>query len=88
MLLEVEADCGIVDDVGDVLGCVELASVKDVVVGSIGEVDLEFVGSGADQHVVHEESVVGTSAHYSDFDPFFGAPAGISIDHVDSSAGI
>ena len=49
---------------------------------------LELGGRWADQHVAHEESVVGTSANNSDLDPVALIPAGETIDNVDAVAGV
>ena len=66
----------------------EFSSVEDVVIGAVGKIFFEFGLGGFDEHVGHEESVVGTSANDSDFDPVFRAPSGISINNIDFSSGV
>ena len=45
---------------------------------------LEVGGGGADQHVAHEEGVVGAGADDAHADAVFGVPAGEAIDYVDA----
>jgi hypothetical protein len=63
----------------------ERSSVVDSVVGL--EVD-ELLRLGADQHVAHEESVVGTGANNTDVDAVTLIPSGKSINDVDTVAGV
>lgn len=81
-LLEIQSHRGDIGDALDVLVGVELSGVEDVVVGAGMEVGLEFLLGGADQHVVHEQSVVGTGAHHSDLDPEVLVPARVAVQHV------
>jgi hypothetical protein len=66
----------------------ELASVKNVVISSIREVSLQLSWSRSDEHVGHKESMVRTSAHYSDSNSIFGTPSSISINHIDLSSSV
>jgi hypothetical protein len=61
---------------------VELAGVEDVVVGARVEVGLELLLGGPDQHVVHEQRVVGASAHHTDLGAVLFVPAGVPVHHV------
>lgn len=63
----------------------ERASVVDDIVGV--EV-LELLTLGADQHVAHEESVVGTSADNANADAVALIPTGVTIDDIDAVAGV
>lgn len=81
-LLEVQRHCGVINNIGDVLVGSEFTSVEDVVVGSVLEIPVELGLSGSDQHVGHEEGVVGAGADDSDLDSFLEVPAGISVHHV------
>lgn len=63
----------------------ERTSVVDDIVGV--EV-FEFLTLGADQHVAHEESVVGTSADNANADAVALIPAGVTIDDIDAVAGV
>ena len=80
---EVDADGSIVDHIGDELVGSEFTSVEDVVVSSIGEVFLQLLRGGLDQHVSHKESVVGTGAYHTDLDSLVLVPAGISVHDID-----
>jgi len=59
----------------------ESASVVDHVVGV--EV-LQLLAAGPDEHVAHEESMVGTSADNTNVDAVALIPAGETIDNVDA----
>jgi len=87
-LLKVEADCHISSHVRDVLVGHELSGVENVVICAIGEVLLEFRGGRPDEHVGHEESVVGTSAHDSDSDAVLRAPSCVPINNIDLPSGV
>ena len=87
-LVEVERNCSIIDYVRDELVGSELTCVENVVVSSVGKVPLQLFGCRSDKHIGHEESVIGTSAHDSDSDPFLGIPTSVAIDYVDKSAGV
>lgn len=63
----------------------ERTSVVDDIVGV--EV-FEFLTLGADQHVAHEESVVGTSADNANADAVALIPAGVTIDNIDAVTGV
>ena len=63
----------------------ESTSVVDHVVGV--EV-LQLLAAGPDEHVAHEESMVGTSADNTDVDAVALVPAGETIDNVDAVAGV
>lgn len=45
---------------------------------------LQLFAGGTDQHVAHEEGVVGARAHNADADAVLLVPAGVSIDNVDA----
>lgn len=49
---------------------------------------LELLAGGADEHVAHEEGVVGSGANNADVDAVALVPAGEAIDDVDAGAGI
>lgn len=63
----------------------ESTGVVDHVVGV--EV-LQLLAAGPDEHVAHEESMVGTSADNTDVDAVTLVPAGETIDNVDTVAGV
>jgi hypothetical protein len=86
--LEVEGDASIAVNIGDVLVCMELASVKNVVIGSIGEVLLEFFFSRSDEHVRHEKGMIGTGADDSDTDSLFKVETSVTVDDVKSLSGV
>lgn len=49
---------------------------------------LQLLAAGPDEHVAHEESMVGTSADNTDVDAVALVPAGETIDNVDTVAGV
>lgn len=49
---------------------------------------LQLLAAGPDEHVAHEESMVGTSADNTDVDAVALVPAGVAIDNVDAVAGV
>lgn len=49
---------------------------------------LELLTRRADEHVAHEESMVGAGAHNADFDTVLLVPAGITIHDVDAVSGV
>jgi hypothetical protein len=49
---------------------------------------LQLLAAGPDEHVAHEESMVGTSADNTNVDAVTLVPAGETIDNVDTVAGI
>jgi hypothetical protein len=63
----------------------ESAGIVDCVVGV--EV-LELLASRPDEHVAHEESMVGASADNANVDAVALVPAGETIDNVDAVAGV
>jgi hypothetical protein len=63
----------------------EGASIVDCVVGV--EV-LELLASRPNEHVAHEESMVGASADNANVDAVALVPAGETIDNVDTVAGV
>ena len=87
-LLKIEGNTSIAVNIWDVLVCMELASVENVVISSIGEVLLEFFFSGFNEHVGHEKGMVGTSADDSNTDSLFEVIAGVTIDDVESLSGV
>lgn len=81
-LLEVNRHRRDIGDALDVLVGVELSGVEDVVVGSVMEVGLQLLLGRPDEHIVHEQSVVGTGAHHSDLDAVVGVPPCIAVQNV------
>lgn len=63
----------------------ERTSVVDDIVGV--EV-VKLLTLGADQHVAHEESVVGTSANNANADAVALIPTGVTVDDIDAVAGV
>jgi hypothetical protein len=49
---------------------------------------LQLLAARPDEHVAHEESMVGTSADNTDVDAVTLVPAGETIDNVDTVAGV
>ena len=70
--LEVDLDGGIRSHTGGETVCGELASVVNNKIG-LAKL-LELLLGGTDEHVVHEEGVVGSCADHSDLDAVFGIP--------------
>ena len=87
-LLEIKGDASIAVNIGNVLVSMELASVENVVIGSIGEIFLKFFFSRSDEHVAHEKSVIGAGADNSDTDSFFEVESGVSVDDVEPLSGV
>ena len=48
----------------------------------------QLLAGGANQHVVHEEGMVGALADHPHLDPVLGIPAGKAVDHVEPFPGI
>jgi hypothetical protein len=69
---------------GETVGREGTGVVDDIV----GVEVLELRPSGTDEHVAHEQSMVGASADNTDIDPVSLVPAGKAINHVDSVAGV
>lgn len=85
LLSEVDRDgCGGGHAGGEAVGR-ECASVVDCVVGV--EV-LELLAARPDEHVAHEESMVGASADNANVDAVALVPAGETIDNVDAVTGV
>lgn len=59
-----------------------------IVDGVVGLEVLKLFPRRADQHVAHEESMVGTSADDADAYPVALIPAGETVDNVDAVAGV
>ena len=49
---------------------------------------LQLVSRRADQHIAHEERMVGASTHNTDAYPVALVPAGESIDDIDAVPGV
>lgn len=49
---------------------------------------LELLTGRADQHVAHEERMVGTGADNADLDAVLLVPTGITVNDVDAVAGV
>ncbi len=79
--LEVDLDRGGGGHAGGEAVGGELAGVVDDEVG-LAKV-LELLLGRADEHVVHEERVVGTAANDADLDAVLGVPAGEAVKDVD-----
>lgn len=60
----------------------ELTSIKDVVIGSCVEIRLQFFFRWSDEHIVHEQCVVGSGTDNSDFNSEVLVPSGIPIQDV------
>jgi hypothetical protein len=67
---------------------VEFSCIEDVVVSSVMEVLFELLVSGPDQHVVHEEGVIGSGTDDSDSDSFLLVIPGIPVDNVKLLSGV
>lgn len=63
----------------------ELAGVVD---GVVGVEVLELLTRRADEHVAHEESMVGAGANNTDADSVLLIPAGVAINDVDAVSGV
>lgn len=63
----------------------ESTSVVDCVVGVES---LQLLTGRTDQHVAHEEGMVGTGADDADLDAVLLVPAGITIDDINAIAGV
>lgn len=63
----------------------ERASVVD---GVVGVEVLELLTGRADEHVAHEESMVGAGADNTDTDAVLLVPAGVTVDDVDAIPGV
>lgn len=84
--LEVDVDRGVGGHSRGVSVGGEGASVVDGEVG-LAKV-LELLGGGSDQHVSHEQSVVGSGTDNSHLDSVLGVPAGVGVHNVDSLSGV
>ncbi len=73
---------------GHALGVAVGGEGAGVVDGIVGVEVLELLTGRADQHVAHEEGVVGARADDADLDAVLLVPAGIAIDDVDAVAGV
>jgi hypothetical protein len=49
---------------------------------------LEIFGIRADEHVAHEEGVVGSGANHPNLDAVLLVPSRKPVDHVDSVSGV
>lgn len=65
--------------------CRERSGIVNHVVGMEA---LEFLGRGADKHVAHEESMVGTGADNADIDAVAFIPSSEAVDNVDAISGV
>ena len=59
-----------------------------IVDGVVGVEVLQLFAAGANEHVAHEERMVGTGADDSDADAVLLIPAGITVDDVDAIPGV
>lgn len=63
----------------------ELTGVHDGEIGAtVSEVFLEGLKIVPHEHLLHEESVVGSSCDHTNLESVLGVPAGITIDNKDS----
>lgn len=85
---EVEGDRCLALHSRDELVGSELSGVVDDVVDVPGEILLEFLGSGDDEHVAHEKSVIAASADHPDFDAVLWVPSRVSVHHVNFPASV
>ena len=84
--LEVDLDGGGgTHTLGETVGR-KLAGIVDDKVGLAK--GLEFVLGRADEHVVHEEGMVGAGADNANFDPVSGIPASVAVEDVYEFAGV
>lgn len=65
--------------------CGEGSGVVDDIVWMEG---LELLARGPDEHVAHEEGMVGTGADDSDADSVALVPAGIAVNDIDAVSGV
>jgi hypothetical protein len=49
---------------------------------------LQLFSRWPDQHVAHEEGMIGASAHHTDAYPVALVPAGVSVDDIDAVPGV
>jgi hypothetical protein len=85
LLSEVDSDRGRRGHAAGVPVGGESAAVVD---GVVGVEVLELFSRGTNQHVAHEQSMVGASADNAHADPVALVPAGEAIDDVDALAGV
>lgn len=85
LLVEVNGDGGAR---GHTLGVSVGGERASVVDGVVGVEVLELLARGADEHVAHEESMVGAGADNTDADAVSLVPAGEAIDNVDAFPGV
>ena len=82
---EVERDgCGR----GHALGVAVGGEGSGIVNGIVGVEVLKLLTSRADEHVPHEEGMVGASTDDTDADAVLLIPAGVTIDNVNTVAGV
>ena len=81
---EVDGYGSLVADVLDLRVGDELARVHDCEVGAaVREVLLDRLEFATDQHLLHEEGVVGSAGDHTCLDPVLFIPAGVAIDDED-----
>ena len=66
----------------------ELSSIEDIVVSSFIEIILKLLNCRSDQHVGHEQSMIGASADNSDSNSLLGAPSSVSIHNINDPTSI
>lgn len=59
-----------------------------IVDGVVGVEVLELLARGTDEHVAHEEGMVGAGADNADLDAVLLVPAGIAVNDVDAISGV
>jgi hypothetical protein len=82
---EVDSDRG---GRGHTLGVAVGGERAGVVDGVVGVEALELLARRTDEHVPHEEGVVGAGADDAHADPVLLIPAGVTVDDVDAVAGV
>ena len=85
LLGEVDGDGGRRSHAGGISVGREGAGIVDDIVGVEA---FQFFARRADEHVAHEEGMVGAGADHAHVDPVALVPASISIDDVDAVAGV
>lgn len=68
----------------------QFSSVEDVELdlGVISEISFEFLDGGLDQHVLHEEGVIGSGDDVSDWDSEVRVPTKVAINHIEIWLGV
>lgn len=73
---------------GHALGVAVGGELAGIVDGVVGVEVLELLAGRADEHVSHEEGMVGASADDTDADSVLFVPASIAVNDIDAVAGV